>query len=514
MKHFLSRRFIPFCFVAGSIHAASPLDEYVGSFTTGRERPGHAPFHRNAADNKDDGKTTARDERSIYKTEVFDFHKTFPSPCDDPGGCLTIKDMIGRSLELSYESRQAVEQLFQMRAFSKQKIGVMLPHLYTGITYTDLIAFTPLPAVLDIASSFVGFLFPNRWFDWKASRVLVEAEIESIKSLYGDRALIILTNYYSVQQQIWQIRVHTHYVEALKQLLKVMHYQNDNGLRRIGLEDFALFENIRGRQMYNLAFINNLTMTYPVLAYSMGMELNKVWTNFNVEPHAIVSTKNVPIGVPEVYYVPAEKNSTELANVRELIKAAKLNKKSNYFDIFDPASGNDLGFGYGQRIKVAEANVKILEIQEEKTLGQIRVNVNNYLNNYNDAIVALQTLEEVLPKIEDMRIAAEKLINDTTIPFDSLRVARYFETAYWVGLDYCGAYFMLKTNEVALDRLTWKGPYFKQILDYANGGGLAKAYAAVDKSHSFREAFKKFFRKIFKEKPKLRPLLQLNTAAK
>ena len=422
----------------------------------------------------------------LFEPTIFNFNTPYPSPCSDPQKkCYSIKDMVAASLLVNYESRQAVERLFQLKASKKMAMGSILPHVNFNTAYNDYLQFNPVASALDITSNLVGFLFPNRWLNWKASKMLVNAEIESMKTLYAERALLILSTYYYLQQQIWQIRVHTHYIDQTQGLIHLLHYQHDHGLRNVALADFGLLENIKGRQMYALAFINNLTATYPIIAYSMGMDYRADWTEIAVEPSTLTPTHDIPLGLPHTYYRPAEERSTEIANIRELLKASHLNKSSNYFDIFDPNSGNDLGAGYGQRIKVAKASIKIFEIQLAKTKAQIIVSVNNYLNNYNDALVALHTLEEVLPSLEDIKQAVAANVNNTAEKFDIMLFARYMDAAYWGHVDYVGAFYMFKSNEAGLARQTWDGPYFQMVLDYAYNE-LPEVYQIVKKSHSLK----------------------------
>jgi hypothetical protein len=431
--------------------------------------------------------------RGIYSTSLFDLSTPFPSPCDNPAQkCYTIKEMVDASLRKQYESRQAVEQLFQAKTAIKLSVSAIAPHFNLGMAYNDYFSFNPAITTMDLASNFVGFLFPNRWFNWKANKILVDAEIEGMKSLYANQVLVILNTYYSIQNQIWQFRVHQHYIDALQQLLDVLHRQNDAGMRtesnKIRADDLAILENFKARLVYNLAYIDNLSATYPYLAYAMALDFSQDWSDLVVAPDHIKKIGSLPLGRPQEYYQLAEENSSELANVRDLLKAARLNKKSNFFDIFDPAAGVDFGLGYPQRIKLSKANIKILEIQLERTLAQIRISINKSLNNYNDSIIALNTLEPQFALLPEVVAAVVKNVNNVGEPFDCLKAARYFETAYFTYTAYVSSYYLLKANAAGLERATWRNPYFQQVLDYAKNY-LPETYQIVKKTHSLKFKF-------------------------
>jgi len=420
---------------------------------------------------------------------TFDFQKHYPSPCEQSENCFSLNSLIGHALRFSYDSREEIELLFQARKKALEQLGAILPH----ITITQAAAIKDI-GILGAASAFIGFLFPNRWFDWKEKRAQAQAELEAFKTLLANRANAVQTIYFTLQVQIWNMRIYKHYIDQMVKLCAALTEQRTLYGRNITGEDIGVLEVAIAKLRYNNAFqAENLTYTYPLLANAIGLEVlaHKNW--FAVEAHDLQTLKDYSVIESDKFVKEARSLSTELKTLDFLIVAAENNKKSNYFDFFDPGSGSGLGLGLGQRIKISRSAKKVLKIQRKSTWSQIGVNIFNQMNNHNDSLNSGKAAERALSFLDGIRVEVEKNIQDHKAPFNVTSAVRYFKNAVGTGLRFSTAYFIFRTAEAALNRATWFGPNYQAVKDYINKD-LNNDYREVKKRHRFRHCFTQLFR--------------------
>jgi len=428
--------------------------------------------------------------QTSYQLRLFDFADYSPSCPED--SCYTVDDLVKQALEFGLDSREKIQMLFQARAQVKVKIGGLLPQLNIMAVASSAMSGS---VSLDAVIPFVGFLFPSHWLGWLSARSLKKAEAYSLNTLFADRAQAIQHLYFDIQRQIWSIRILKFYLDEVETLTEFLNTQRIYGLRQITMEDIAILENIKGAMAYDLAFIDNLSAVLPQLATAIGLEPNFDWSTLQVESHNLVSLNNLRQREYKEYYPRAIALSTEIKNVASLVKAAKNDKNAAYFDFFDPASGNNLGFDFGYRIRIARSNVDVLKILMQRTRMQISNQIHNALNNYNDSISAFPGIIEGLFYLEYLRESTEKNLNDTSQPFDIMKIIRYFDYAKSQVLRYIQSYFIFKQAKADLDRYTWNGRIYDIVRDY-HAIKLPQILHKVKKKYSCQQIVKKRKNKI------------------
>lgn len=421
-----------------------------------------------------------------YTLAGFDFSSEQPSDCSDyDNHCYSIEELLHEAIKSGLDSRQAIQILFNARQNIRTKMGLILPQInITNLAGMALDSTVSLNTILP----FVGFLFPNRWYDWKSSRFLRDAQIESVATVFANKAQTVLDLYYNIEMQLWSIRFLEFYTFEIEKLVAFLNTQIVDGHRRATDEDIGILENIRGKLIYQRSFVDAVSATLSQLATAVGFPPNVDWASMKLEPHQMTFLENETFKEYMEFWPDAIKRSTEVKNMKSLISSAKRDKRSVYFDFIDPSSGHDLGFGYGSRIKIARANIEILKIQLGKTKRQVSNAIHNALNNYNDAVRSFPGIISALECMKDIKKAVEDNINNTKTPLDITSMARYFEFAANQGFLYINGYFAFKTAEADLNRLTWRGEYY-DIVSFYRHHGIKQFLKDVRKQHSHHKAF-------------------------
>jgi hypothetical protein len=393
---------------------------------------------------------------------TFNFNHQYPSPCEDTRKkCYDVVALTKHALMNSYESREKIEQLFQARKHSLEKLGALLPHVNIGSVFA-----MAGRSILDFASSFVGFLFPSRRYVWQANRQHAAAELESLKTLLANRAHAVQEIYYAIYLQIWSIRIYEHYIEEIEHLIEYLQNQRATSKREVSDEAIGVLINIGAKLKYDLAYLDKLPATYAELAQALGIEINENNYKLPLLPQAVRSLRHKEPVKEADFLNKALTRSTEVTSLEHLLKAAQLNKKSTYYDFFDPESNNNLGYGYKQRIRVSRSAVRVIGIHRERTESQISLNVFRAVNDYNDALIGSKAAEEGLEALEDIRKAMEEHVRRNDVPFDINQAVRYFEIENQAVQRYCTSYFLYKIARASLDRYVWEGKVYQVVQDY------------------------------------------------
>lgn len=430
-----------------------------------------------------------------YETSIFNF-KNFHVKCANANNCYTLDTLVNTALEYGIDSKEKMQSLFQAKTKSRVQFGNILPQIsIRGIAYT---AFETMPN-LDLAVGLVGFLFPSRWFEWKALRRLSRAEEKSLYTLLANTAQSVQHIYYDVQSQIWTIRILKFYIHELEDLINFLENKKNSGAHNVTDSDLALLKNFWSNIYYDYALANSLSAILPQLAISMGLDPSFNWDSLNVEEMAVKSIASCPKLNFEQFWPSALERSTEIKNIEYLIEAARKSKRAIYFDFFDPDSGNDLGLGLKYRVKIARSNITVLNIASKRTRMQLSNAIRRALYNYNSSLEAFIGVQAGFTDIGDLKKEIECNVNDENKPLDIFKILTYFDFSRRQTIRLATSYFGFLKALGDLNRYTWTGHTYDLVQVF-----LAKKLPTlmndVKKSYSARHISKKKIKKLKKIK--------------
>jgi hypothetical protein len=393
-----------------------------------------------------------------HQLEIFNFNSYSHKHEKNRGN--TVAELVRQSLRFSIESRTELQNLYQARAAIRVSMGQILPQLDPS---SAIAAGMDLSASIDTFLPLVGSIFPNRWYTFKASYILRKAEKFVAQSVLADRAKIIQDIYYNIQTQIWSIRVLEFYENQIGELI---HYLSTTRKYKNLKRDLALLENLKARISYDRAFIDSLSASLPQLATEVGLNPSVDWAHLTLEKCDIASLKKEILGKYYDYWPQALERSPEVKYAFQLIRAARASKFATYFDIFDIANGSTINFGTFSLYKSERSNVQVCEIGLKQAKMQLSNNIQNALNNYNDAIEAIPPMEDAVAKLEDIRRAVSRNINNKSSKIDINNILWYFTYAEGQALRLVTGYFSFKIAQADLNRYTWNGPIYNIVQDY------------------------------------------------
>jgi hypothetical protein len=410
-----------------------------------------------------------------FHINLFDFDQpTIPGHVNNKARSL--EELAYQALESSLDSREKVQLVYQAYANSRAKLGDILPQIDVGSIITSSVdkAFSS-----ETALPFVGFLFPNRWFDWKTLKILKQAEQENLATIYANKMLIMQNIYFDIQRQIWSIELLNFYINQITNLLDFITRNNN-----APVEDLAILKNRRSTMIYQRAYIDALSSSLPLLATEIGLDPNHDWADLKIKYPRLTSIKNKEKYHYDDFWSNATLRSTELNNVGLILKAAESHKKSVLWDFFDPATSCTFGYGYVQRVKIASSSIDIIQIQVKRTQMQLSNAIQDALNNYNDSIDAYGAIDESLAELQKLALNLEEQLNDPERSLDITKIERFYKYATGQGLRFINLYFALHSSEANLLRYSWEGRLYAMTRNYIDTR-LPQLLNATKKSYKF-----------------------------
>lgn len=375
----------------------------------------------------------------------------------------SINALIKKSLNYSIASQIELQNLYQARAAIRISLGQILPQFDPS---SALAAGIDLSASIDTVLPLIGSIFPNRWYNFKATYILRKAEKYMVHAVLANRAQIIQDIYYNIQMQIWSIKILEFYDAELEELINFLENHRRKGKNKITLAAIGMLENEKAEMAYDRSFIDALSASLPQLATEVGLNPAFDWSELMVEPCDLESLKGENLTKFYDYWPQAEVESPEIKYASEAIRAARANKYASYLNFLDIAADNTINFGTFSLYKSARSQVDVCTLELRNTKMQLSNNIQNALNNYNDAVVAIPQLENAMLKLEDMRQEVEKKLNDKKSKIDMNEILWYFKYAKGQALRLVAGYFTFKTAQADLNRFTWNGPIYDVIKDY------------------------------------------------
>lgn len=395
--------------------------------------------------------------------ELFKFGEETTRSEEKPSHQWTLAELIKTSIESGLDTREKLLDFYLARKVNHAEGMHLLPELNVIATIG---AGMERAATLESIVPLVGFLLPSRWFNFHSTRHLKKAEKEGLVTVMANGAKNIQMLYLEILRQQWLITIAKFYCDRIDKLVEFFQQERQRGIYRLNDEDLAVLENIKGKILYDRAFVDALSASYPKLATAIGLSPKIDWSTMDIEPLPMPLLLEGRKKKYSEYVTLAFQRSSELRIIDELILAAKHRKRGVYFDPIDPDSGNNVGLAMAPRIKICRANIALLVNRRSKTEMEIGNAIQDEINNYNDAVESLPALNLSLKSLFILKEGMDKQINDPNSAIDFNELVRLIKYAKGAAIRYVNAYFTLLSADAALDRLVWRGEVYNIVNDY------------------------------------------------
>ena len=382
-------------------------------------------------------------------------HGQKPIDTPDRTNTFSLKRVIDQTLAQGFESREKAERVYQAKKFVETKIGALLP----AINFGTMVAAVQ-QNVFEAIPSFVGYLFPSKWFNWQESKMFAKAELYSYKTLLANQVNLIQSLYLNIHLQQSNQRIVQHYLKLVSEVIKYLEYQKNSFQRKITEEHLGFLKNIKARFSFrHSALQNTIDELKPQLA--MLFNYKGDWSRLDIDALELEDLSQ-KTKVESVAFLPAVlMQSSELQTLEYIYKGAKAGKNTRYFDFLEPGS-NSLGYGYTSRIKIAKSEMEIIRIREEKTIAELKLALINTINNLNTSIQFFNDSMEERDGIAGPQQALEDHLCSTR-PLNLEKIQRFFDYAFEADIQINASKHLYLSARTKLDRLLWKGGFYKDL---------------------------------------------------
>lgn len=369
--------------------------------------------------------------------------------------CFKLSQIIKNTLEHGFESREQAQKVYQARLDINNKVSALLPSLNLGsvISLAQSSFFSVIP-------SLVGFAFPSNWFAFKESNKLLNAEMASYKTLLANQVTTVESLYLTIHNHLTNRDILIYYHELIATAIDYITKQEALLSRKVEGEELGYLKNILARVERKLLQVQSLIDDLlPTLASLFDFQRD--WQKINIEaldfsmPHDIISID------PQNHLDLVYEKSSELETLNGLEDAAKLVRKSKYFDFLDP-EGDGLGFNYTTKLKIAKSQQDQIQVRLQKMRASLKLALIHALNSYNTAVESYKNGKK---QIDSLKQSAGAL-SAHLLSFEDLdieRIDRYFENAIKADIQKNTSMHMFKQSLASLDRLKWKGDIYEDI---------------------------------------------------
>ena len=332
----------------------------------------------------------------------------------------TCSEFVLKSLAHGFESRESYEDLQQSRWRIRERLSFLLP----SFSFKSALEI-PQHNLMEIASSFVGFIFPSHWYKWKESKLLAKAEKQSYKTLLANRISNSQNLFFQIHLFKTKLLIIDHYINQVDKIIDKIITQKKTGIRSVDTEVIGVLFTIKTRLSYQYEDIRrNVSISMSELAFTMGKKMSY---SLSLEIRSLTSLMSKESQEP--YKTPdrVQIESPEIKAIIYLIEASKKNKKNIYFDFVSPTAKNPLGFGTSSSIRIAKSKIKKLEIQLEKIKLDLQRMWFESATYYNSSIVQYKNIITNRISIDGLTQALMENISNANVDFDLEKVLRFFD---------------------------------------------------------------------------------------
>ncbi|MBC61398.1 MAG: hypothetical protein CMP11_02995 [Zetaproteobacteria bacterium] len=370
---------------------------------------------------------------------------------------ISLPEMTAFAILNGYETREKGEDLLQKKYMIDQSFGRILPH----IGLSTVVAFS-LGNFIEVASSFVGFMFPSRWYSWKEKSSLSQAEKESFRTFLANRINEIETIYYNIHLFTLQVKMINFYKNQIINIISTIEGQIEKKGRKITDEEIGLLYTIKAQLSYRSRYIQSeLQKVYSNLFFLLG--LNGNLKGFCIE---MISLKKIDEEVKEAKdpdFNEVYRKSREIKNLDALKQASKFSLKQEIYSYFQPQMQNPIGWGYFPSIKISRSRIKQIEVYYQKTLADLKRSTEIVIIKKNQAVEQYKIGLRQKTAMDGPTRALERNILNIKEQFDIEKAIRFFDFGLEGDSIITANIHLFWQAKSHMNRLLWQGKNYDGI---------------------------------------------------
>lgn len=305
-----------------------------------------------------------------FQSQAWAFYKPIdPAPLysnlSTPGkchfdNCFDIETVTMQAGKASFESRQALLELFKARNEAIRRKMVLLPG-FNLRTYEFII-----PSPLDYFANLMPFLFPSHWYNAGMSKLQARAQYWSYIATVSDQRTTAQGLYIAAHQEMMSQKIAWNHITFAEKTLNT-------------LKSSALRGEIPSEDVEELsAFIEKMKSDYALMSNSLvdqNLDIANLLTEVDVENNpgpkeiAIPDMSNLVRTDFKALRKTANEIAPEIKAFNYLIAAARYSKRAVFWDFLTPESihpDQSGGFQTPSRMRIADAERKEIELQKEQ----------------------------------------------------------------------------------------------------------------------------------------------------
>lgn len=397
-----------------------------------------------------------------YKVSLFLFclgHTLYAASCFCKS--YTLDEIVHITKSENFSVQEKAQSYIRAYQNIKISIGMLAPSL----NYNTVVAGIQRD-YFSLVSSLCGFLFPSNWFAWKEKKYLFQAERLSYATLIANEINAIVAIYYRIHYLISLEEVYQIYLQDYEAILKLALVRFEEGEESIvGLLEI---KNVLTRMRNDIISIQaEIRKTQYEFAKTVNLEEGQ-WQNVKIARIGLPDlSKKERLEMEEVKKKSVE-TSYELKQFDFLIKGAKWTILKRSFSFLKPSSEQEAAFGFGFKsyFKVGRSYRNELKIQKQGQESNIIYAANEATNNYN---TNLDFYRENVAGLENTKLLKESLYLELQSGED-LKLERFIlllEELLSFHSKIIEAQHKFLISETQIERLSFSGPYYSQLLDLA-----------------------------------------------
>lgn len=288
------------------------------------------------------------------------------NPGVNSNGTYSLKELTGRARFFNYLVRSEVEKVYQAKDRVAVATGKLLPSISIG-ALVGLADSTSLSA-FNIAGNLLPFIFPDNWYNLRASEHMRDAEVTSMATLAANQINVVENLYYATLRDQQMLKLLETQIAVIDRVQAAIRAREEAGRLPPGTADYYATDGSR-MLLDQQALAAHVRNEYAILADATGLPpmdgikgLQDIVTPDLNQARDMETSEFVEL---------AKSRSYEVRTLDHLHKAAKSTTKAVRWSFANPFSGSAFGYGTPATIRINESQEREISIRKEETISAI-----------------------------------------------------------------------------------------------------------------------------------------------